>query len=66
MLILVYKDKVEHLANSMTKEREESLSTSLESRVMLSNVMMLLSKNVKGSWSACRSYNSGYIVFILY
>jgi hypothetical protein len=47
--MLVYKGKVERLVNSIIKEREESLSTSLEFKVMLSNVIILLSKNVKGS-----------------
>jgi hypothetical protein len=66
MLILVYKDKVERLVNSITKEREESPSISLRFRVMLSNVIMLLNKNVKRSWSAYKSYNSNYITFISY
>jgi hypothetical protein len=49
VLILVYKDKAERLANLIIKEREESPSISLRFRVMLSNVIILLSKNVKGS-----------------
>jgi hypothetical protein len=49
VLILAYKDKAERLAKLTIREREESLSTSLGSRIMLNSVMILLSGNVKES-----------------
>jgi hypothetical protein len=49
MLMLIYKDKAKRLIKLTIKEREEFLNTSLRFKIILNNVIISLSENVKES-----------------